>query len=64
LAKENGYKCCIAECTGSFSQRSAELGGFKEISSLTYKDFIYNGERVLSNTEEIHSRLVLYELML
>jgi ribosomal protein S18 acetylase RimI-like enzyme len=47
--KVRGYRLAVTEATGSVSQYLFCKLGFREILSASYKDFVFNGQRVFSS---------------
>jgi ribosomal protein S18 acetylase RimI-like enzyme len=47
--KVRGYSLAVTEATGSVSQHVFCRLGFREILSTVYKDFVFNGQRVVSS---------------
>lgn len=61
LVRRRGFQRCIAECTGSFSQRAAAAAGFQERARVMYKDLVFEGRRAFAAIPEPHVKLALYE---
>ena len=61
LAKQQGFRRCVAECTGHYSQAAAQRSGFQEAARLAYADFLFEGQRVFANVQPPHTHLILYE---
>jgi hypothetical protein len=61
LAKQQGYKLCVTECTGHFSQSAARRAGFREAARLAYADYRFDGQALFADIPAPHSHLVLFE---
>ncbi|HZM36234.1 MAG TPA: GNAT family N-acetyltransferase [Burkholderiales bacterium] len=61
LARENGFRRCVTECTGRFSQKAAERAGFSEVSRLSYGDFRFDGRAVFAAVPAPHTHLAIYD---
>lgn len=61
LVRGRGFQRCIAECTGSFSQRAAAAAGFQERASVIYKDLVFEGRPIFAAVPEPHVKLALYD---
>src|ERR1700722_11079043 len=48
LARNRGFKRCVTECTGHYSQTAARKAGFHERARLTYRDFRFEGRAVFA----------------
>lgn len=55
LAKDNGYRSIIAECTGAITQHIRAKYGFQAIKEIEYKTYLYNGELVFKGIHEPRS---------
>ena len=63
-AHQNGFRRCVAECTGRYSQRAAIKAGFVEGARVDYATFQFEGRRIFANIPAPHKFLILYELLL
>ncbi len=63
-AKEKNYQLAMTECTSRTSQVAAMRLGFKEIVSIDYKDYLYEGKPVFQGLAETHKRCILMEKVL
>ena len=61
LAREHGFKRCVTECSGRYSQIAAERAGFKEAARLAYRQFRFDGRAVYAAIDAPHTHLALYE---
>jgi hypothetical protein len=61
LARERGFRRCVTECTGHYSQTAARRAGFGEITRLYYKDFRFEGTAVFAGIPLPHTHLAFYE---
>jgi len=61
LGRNRGFKRCVTECTGHYSQTAAEKAGFRELARLAYRDFRCEGRAVFAAIEPPHTHLILYE---
>jgi GNAT superfamily N-acetyltransferase len=61
LARDRGFKRCVTECTGHYSQTAARRAGFEEVTRLAYRDFRFDGRAVFAGIPLPHAHLVLYE---
>ncbi len=61
LARSRGFKRCVTECTGEYSQRAARKTGFHERARLTYQDFRFEGRAVFADIEPPHTHVILFE---
>jgi hypothetical protein len=61
VVRDSGFKRCVTECTGHYSQAAAQRAGFKEVARLAYKDFRLEGKPVFARIGSPHTHLVLYE---
>jgi len=61
VARGNGFKRCVTECTGHYSQTAAQRAGFREIVRLAYGEFRFDGQPVFADIGAPHTHLVLYE---
>jgi GNAT superfamily N-acetyltransferase len=64
LARECGFRRCVTECTGRFSQAAAERAGFTEVARLAYRDFRFEGRPLFASITLVHPHLAFYEKML
>lgn len=64
LARECGFRRCVTECTGRYSQAAAERAGFTEAARLAYRDFRFDGEAVFAGVAHPHTHLAFYEKVL
>lgn len=64
VARDGGFRRCVTECTGRYSQAAAERAGLKEVARLAYKDFLFEGRPVFAGIGPPHTHLALYELTL
>jgi len=63
-AKRKNYQYAMTECTSRTSQITAKRLGFKEIVSIDYKDFLYEGKPVFQGLAETHKKCILMEKVL
>jgi len=61
LGRSSGFKRCVTECTGDYSQTAARKNGFQERARLSYRDFRFEGRAVFAVIEAPHSHLILFE---
>lgn len=61
LGHDRGFKRCVTECTGLYSQTAARKTGFQERARLAYRDFRFEGRAVFSEIEPPHTDLILFE---
>ena len=61
LARKRGFKRCVSECTGHYSQTAARKTGLKERARISYKDFRFDGRPVLAGIEPPHTHVTLFE---
>ena len=61
LGRNRGFKRCVTECTGHYSQTAARKAGFQERARLAYQDFRFEGRAVFDKIESPHTHLILFE---
>jgi len=61
LARERGFRRCVAECTGHYSQTAARRAGFDEVTRLSYQEFRFDGRASFAGIPLPHTHLVFYE---
>lgn len=61
LGRDGGFRRCVTECTGHYSQAAARRAGFKEVARLGYRDFRFRGKPIFAEIGAPHTHLVLYE---
>jgi hypothetical protein len=61
LGRDRGFKRCVTECTGHYSQTAARKAGFQERARLAYQDFRFEGRPVFAAIEPPHTHVMLYE---
>jgi hypothetical protein len=61
VARRRGFKRCVTECTGYYSQAAARKAGFRECERLAYRDFRFEGRAVFAAIEPPHTKLILFE---
>lgn len=61
LARERGFKRCVTECTGHYSQTAARRAGFEEVTRLAYRDFRFDGQALFAGIPLPHTHLAFYE---
>jgi hypothetical protein len=61
LARNRGFKRCVTECTGHYSQTAARKAGFQERARLAYRDFRFEGRAVFAEITPPHTHVILYE---
>ena len=61
LGRNRGFKRCVTECTGHYSQTAARKAGFQERARLAYRDFRFEGRAVFAEIEPPHTHVILYE---
>lgn len=60
-ARDRGFKVCVTECTGHYSQTAARKAGFQERARLPYRDFRFEGREVFARIEPPHTHVILFE---
>jgi GNAT superfamily N-acetyltransferase len=61
LARSRGFKRCVTECTGHYSQTAARRNGFQERARMAYRDFRFEGLAVFDEIEPPHTHVILFE---
>jgi hypothetical protein len=61
LARSRGFKRCVTECTGYYSQTAARKAGFLERARLAYRDFRFEGRKVFAGIQPPHTHVILFE---
>jgi GNAT superfamily N-acetyltransferase len=61
VARERGFKRCVTECTGHYSQTAARRAGFNVAARLVYKEFRFDERPVFAGIGQPHTYLILYE---
>ena len=61
LARSRGFKRCVTECTGYYSQTAARKAGFQERARLSYRDFRFEGRAVFAGIQPPHTHVILFE---
>jgi hypothetical protein len=61
LARSRGFKRCVTECTGYYSQTAARKTGFQERVRLAYRDFRFEGRTVFAGIQPPHTHVILFE---
>ena len=61
LALCRGFKRCVTECTGHYSQTAARKAGFQERARLAYRDFRFEGRAVFAEIKPPHTHVILFE---
>jgi len=61
LGRVRGFKRCVTECTGDYSQTAARKNGFQERARLSYRDFRFEGRAVFAGIEPPHTHVILFE---
>jgi hypothetical protein len=61
LGRNRGFKRCVTECTGQYSQTAARKTGFQERARLAYRDFRFEGRAVFAEIEPPHTHVILFE---
>ena len=61
LGRDRGFKRCVTECTGHYSQTAARKAGFQERARIAYRDFRFEGRPVFAAIEPPHTHTILYE---
>jgi ribosomal protein S18 acetylase RimI-like enzyme len=61
VARERGFRRCVAECTGRYSQAAARKAGLKECARLAYRDFRFEGRATFAGIQPPHSGIILFE---
>ena len=61
LGRSRGFKRCVTECTGHYSQTAARKAGFEERARLAYRDFRFEGRAVFADIQSPHTHLILFE---
>lgn len=64
IARANGFKGMITECSGSISQHLAiDKAGYKEVASINYNEFIYYGQKVFQHITDCRSTKLLIKML-
>jgi hypothetical protein len=64
LARENGFRGVIAECTGPVSQYLAiHKGDYREVASINYGEFVYCGQKVFQHVTDCKSTKLLLKIL-
>ncbi len=61
LGHVRGFKRCVTECTGDYSQTAARKNGFHERARLSYRDFRSEGRAVFAGIEPPQPHVILFE---
>lgn len=61
LARERGFRRCVTECTGQYSQMAARRAGFEEVARLSYREFRFEGKALFAGIPLPHTHLAFYE---
>ena len=61
LGRSRGFKRCVTECTGHYSQTAARKAGFQERARLAYRDFRFEGRAVFAGIQPPHTHVILFE---
>jgi GNAT superfamily N-acetyltransferase len=61
LARDSGFKRCVTECTGQFSQHAARKSGFQEVTQLAYRDVRFEGKAIFADIDAPHTHIILFE---
>jgi hypothetical protein len=61
VGRNRGFKRCVLECPGYYSQTAARRTGFQECQRLAYRDFRFQGRAVFAKIEPPHTDLILFE---
>jgi ribosomal protein S18 acetylase RimI-like enzyme len=61
LGRAHGFKRCVTECTGHYSQTAAMKNGFQERARLAYRDFRFEGRAVFAKIEPPHTDMIVFE---
>ena len=61
LGRKRGFKRCVTECTGHYSQTAARKAGFQERAHLAYRDFRSEGRAGFAEIEPPHTHVILFE---
>jgi hypothetical protein len=61
LGRDRGFKRCVTECTGRYSQAAARKAGFQERARIAYRDFRFEGRAVFAAIDPPHTHAILYE---
>ena len=64
LARSNGYRSCVGECTGHYAQNSVKKHGFKELHHIVYADYRYKGKAVFASVPKPNVSFGIYERQL
>jgi hypothetical protein len=59
--RNRGFKRCVTECTGHYSQTAARRSGFQKRARLAYRDFRFEGRAVFAEIEPPHTHAILFE---
>lgn len=58
-AARSGYRTAITEATGSASQHVFRKRGFRDRLMASYKEFMFNGQRVFSSIEGVEGAILM-----
>jgi len=61
VACERGFRRCVTECTGHYSQAAARKAGLKERTHLAYRDFRFEGRATFAGIQPPHTGIILFE---
>src|SRR5262245_60131443 len=61
LPRDSGFRHCVTECTGHYSQMAARRACFREAARLAYDDFRFEGRPVFAAIGPPHTHLILLE---
>jgi len=61
VARERGFRRCVTECTGHYSQAAARKAGLKERARLAYRDFRFEGRAIFAGIQPPHTGIILFE---
>lgn len=61
LGRDRGFKRCVTECTGHYSQTAARKAGLQEHARVAYREFRFEGRAVFAAIEPPHTHAILFE---
>jgi len=61
IACERGFRRCVTECTGHYSQAAARKAGLKERTHLAYRDFRFEERAIFAGIRPPHTGIILFD---
>jgi hypothetical protein len=58
---DRGFKGCVTQCTGYYSQTAARKNGSRECGRLAYRDFRFQGRALFAGIEPSHTEVIFFE---